>query len=115
MSLVYLTVLHLRANEREIVLRDMNRKDTNHQRVERNGRTVFYYYRRTVLYVVETIAFLFCVVAALLFILIVSDLLFKFNWGYPWWALLVDLGFIVVSIIIFFAAKAALGSPSQPV
>jgi hypothetical protein len=65
-----------------------------------------------VLYVVETIAFLFCVVAALFFILIVSDLLFKFNWGYPWWSLLVDLVFIVLSIMILFAARAALRSPS---
>jgi hypothetical protein len=78
---------------------------------ERSGRTVFYYYRRIVLYVVETFAFLFCVVTALFFILIVSDLLFKFNWGYPWWSLFVDLVFMALSIMIFFAAKAGLRSP----
>ena len=37
--------------------------------------------------------------------LIVSDLLFKFNWGYPWWSPLVDLVFIVLSIMIFLLRK----------
>ncbi len=68
----------------------------------------FYYYRLVLLNAVRWIALMMSVVSALMFILILCDLLFNLDWGYPWWSALYELGLIAISLGILQGARTAL-------
>ena len=69
----------------------------------------FFNYYRLVLYnLTKWFAVMMFAVCVLLLILIVCDLLFDLDWGYPWWSTLIVLALIAISLAIFQGAKTAL-------
>lgn len=68
----------------------------------------FYYYRKVLLNTVRLVAWMICIVSVLVFILILCDRLFGFNWGYPWWSALYALGLSAISLAISQGARTAL-------
>jgi hypothetical protein len=67
-----------------------------------------YYYRRIFLSLAKALGILLCIASVFILTLILCDLFFGANWGYPWWAALLVLAVIVISIGIMKVAARAL-------
>lgn len=68
----------------------------------------YYYYKLVLFNLIKWIGAMMIAVWVLLFILIVCDLLFDLDWGYPWWSALFALALIAISLAILQGARLAL-------
>jgi hypothetical protein len=57
-------------------------------------------YQKAVLHTTRLVALLVAVVSGFLGILVICDLLFRFHWGYPWWAIVFAIGGLASALTI---------------
>jgi len=74
----------------------------------RESGKAFYYYKLFLLLLIKWIATVMVFTAISGLILIVSDLIFKLKWGYPWWSVLLALLMIATPLAIRYGAANAL-------
>ena len=66
------------------------------------------YYKISFAFIIKWIATFMIFLAVIGLILIIIDLTFKLEWGYPWWSIIEAVGMIIVSLAIRYGAAAAL-------
>lgn len=62
--------------------------------------SLFYFYKKALLYTIKLVALLIAAAGGLIFVLILCDQLIGLDWGYPLWSAPVDLGLIAIALAV---------------
>ena len=73
-----------------------------------NYHSAIQVYRKILLYIIKLILTIVAIVAAVIFILALADVFAGLQWGYTWWAIIVDLAIFIISLVVRSIVTAVL-------